>query len=330
MSAPSLSAHQTALARSRTYGWIAEVLLDGWTDRALEVARTLEWLQLPDGPEDVRAARHAAVLERGVPPYESVFTSEEGLLGGPVAASVREVYGRVGFSGTSLAKRADIEPDHAGLQAAALGFLCAAESDARRDGRPEPELDRLRTAQRELVQPHLGRWVSLFAGAVARQGVAEITGVVELLESVVITHVDDVGTALGQTGEQPMPDVPMDALLDDERTGLKDVAAALTVPVRCGVWLSVADLQRIAERSELACGFGPRRKMLETLWFSAVDHERVPALCRAFVVELDAWDARTARADGGLRTARNPGDPAARARSATRRMLDRLREAATS
>jgi hypothetical protein len=305
----SLSAHDTALARARTYGWIAEVLLDGWTDRALSVAETLDWLELPADP-DVRAARHAAVLERGVPPYESVFTAEDGLLGGPVAHAVRDAYARVGFAGL----RQDVEPDHVGLQAAALAFLCAAESDARRDARPDGELARIASAQQDLLRAHLGRWVSLFAGAVARQGVAELTGVVGLLESLVVGHLD---SPLANHSVETL-----DGLLDDPKTGLKDVAAALTVPVRCGVWVSVADIQRIAEQAELACGFGPRRKMLETLWFSAVDHERVPALCAAFVAELDAWDARLDGAGEGAGSASG-----AQARAATRRVLARLEEA---
>jgi len=258
-----------ALARARTYAFIAEVLLDGWTDRAVALARDLPWMPpLPDDP-DQRAARHQRALGHGVPPYESVFRSDDGLLGGPIAHEVREAYAQMGFRH----RRTDIEPDHAGLQCAALGFLCAAEADAHRDGVPT---ERLVELQQGFLTAHLGLWVDMLADAITRQGVPEVAAVTSLLVELVRDHAPF----------EPEPAATEDVLADP-KTGLKSVARYLLVPGRCGVWLSQADIQRVAAEAELACGFGRRVQMLESLWFSAVDHERVPQLCEALQHQLD-------------------------------------------
>ncbi|MEZ4320475.1 MAG: molecular chaperone TorD family protein [Myxococcota bacterium] len=273
---------ETALARSRTYGLIAEVLLEGWTPRALSVVEGLPWSASIPREEDRRAARHQRVFGRGVPPYESVFRSADGLLGGPIAGAVRAAYDRMGFR---LA-RTDVEPDHAGLQCAALSFLCGAEADARRDGVAH---DRFATLQLEFLRGHLGVWVDLLHTAVSRQGVAEMAELTGLLVDLVHEH----------AGPQGLPDAdgPTEDLLSDPSTGLKDVAAYLLVPARCGMWLGTDDIQRVAERAGLACGFGRRVQMMESLLFSAVDHEALPALVASLGVELDAWDSGSARSE---------------------------------
>ncbi len=296
-----LTARERALARARTYGWVAEVLLDGWTPRARSVGSELPWLPQVPTDDDQAAARHEQVFGRGVPPYESVFRSPDGLLGGAVAASVRDAYVAMGFRHT----RTDTEPDHAGLQCAALSFLCAAEADAHRDG---VDAERIAGLQVAFIGDHLGRWVELWRTAVARQGVDECTALLDLLADLVAEHG-------AQRGEQPMPPTDTlegEALLADPRVGLKAVARYLAIPARCGLWLGAEDVQRIAASTDLTCGFGPRVKMLEGLWFSAVDHERVPELALAL------GDA--VRADGAL-------DPR---REATLSMLRELSRAAAS
>lgn len=260
-----------ALARARTYGLLAEVLLDGWTPRALDVVRGLPWASdLPDDPEQL-AVRHQQVFGTAVPPYASVFLSAEGLLGGDVTDGVRQTYARIGFP----AGRSDVEPDHAGVLCAAMAFLCGAEADAQRDGQP---VDGLQARQRELLAAHLAPWADLLETAVGRQGVAEATELVGLLADLVYSQVD----------RPRAPAAPPD-LLDDARAGLKAVSAFLLVPARSGVWLSLHDIQRIAANAGLSCGFGRRVQMMESLWFSAVDHGRIPELVAAFREELAHW-----------------------------------------
>lgn len=262
---------QLATARSRTYGLISEILLDGWTERAVGVVRGLPWADvLPDDPEQ-RAVRHQQVFGRAVPPYASVFLSADGLMGGDVAGAVRQTYDRIGFP----ASRTDVEPDHAGVLAAAMAYLTGAEADALRDG---VAVEGIRARQGDVLAAHLVPWVGFFATAVRRQGVAEASEVAGLLEDLVV----------GQGGE-PEPAADAEELLSDPGVGLKAVARYLLVPARSGLWLSLHDIQRLADRAELACGFGRRVQMMESLWFSAVDHGRVPELLQVFRDELTVW-----------------------------------------
>lgn len=266
-----MNPQELATARSRTYGLLAEVLLDGWTERAVGVVRGLPWAdELPDAPE-ARAVRHEAVFGRGVPSYASVFLSEDGLLGGEVTDAVRSTFERIGFP----AGRTDVEPDHAGVLAAAMSFLTGAEADALRDGRA---VAGLRRCQEELLAAHLVPWIGLWERAVAQQGIPEAAQVAGLYRDLVE----------GQA-EVPEPPASTEQLLDDPKVGLKAVARYLLVPGRCGVWLSLHDIQRIADRAGLACGFGRRVQMMESLWFSAVDHGRVPELVASFRQALEPW-----------------------------------------
>ena len=263
-----------ALARARTYGFVAEVLLDGWTERALAVASSLPWGRVIPLDPDRRAARHHQVLGRAVPPYESAFRSSDGLLGGPIVDEIRRIYDAFGFR----VRRTDVEPDHAGVQCAALSSLCAAEAEGRGD------VATLAAAQEAFVTQHLGQWASLLRAAVARQGVEEITQITDLLADLVEDH----------AAAPPAP-VPAEDVLADPDNGLKAVAAYLLTPARCGAWLGVDDLQRVAGAAGLACGFGRRARMMESLWASAVDHGRLPALVDALLTEIDPRGSEDAR-----------------------------------
>lgn len=265
-----MTPHQLAVARSRTYALLAEVLLDGWTDRAVGLVRAMPWgAVLPALPSDALASRHHAALGRGVSPHASVFVSADGQLGGGEGAWWTDWTARTG-----LASRPDREADHAGCIASALGWLESARADALRDGvntRPIEVLSAEALAR-------LG-WVPWFVVAVRRQGVDELTAVVELLAELV----RDQGAPTLVPGEA-------EDVLADPSHGLKDVADYLLVPARSGIWLGPDDLRRLALAAGVPCGFGRRAQMVESLLFSAVDLEALPALSVAVTAELSAWD----------------------------------------
>lgn len=253
---------ELAVARARTYAVVGEVLLHGWTERACEALGPL--IALPDDPE-ARAVRTQRVYGV-VPPYESAFRGPDALLGGDTAAAVLASYRSFGFV------PGEQEPDHAGVQCAALGFLWAAEADALRDGQTHPALP---VHRQRFLEQHLGSWVDELAAAVRAQRIEEHAGLMALLVDLVHEH--------------PLrpAELPVIPLKSDAR--LRDLVSHLTIPARCGGWLSVHDIQRIAASVELACGFGRRQDMLESLWFSAADQQNAPALASALIEELSAW-----------------------------------------
>lgn len=250
---------EQALARARTWGFLAEVFLDGWTERARLVASFLpEFHSIPEDA-DQRDARHHQVFGRGIPLYESVWRSHEATLGGAVTDQLRTEYAEMGFGLT----RTDVEPDHLGLQAAAMSFLSGAEADALADGLDAGALTQL---QHRLVDQHLATWVGPLHLATASQGRQELTAVTTLLVDLVRFH---GGRHRSGTPEQ---------LLEDPDTGIKDLVRFLMSPARCGVWFSADDVARIASQTDLGCGRSTRTRMMESLWFSSIDHQRVPHL----------------------------------------------------
>lgn len=260
-----------ALARSRTYALIAEILIDGWTPRALGVARQMPWADALAGLSgDALAARHHAVFGRGVSPHASVFVSDDGLLGGAEAAWFADWSARAG-----VRSRADVEPDHAGSIASALGWLEAARSDALRDGASTASIDAL---EREALA-RLG-WLGWLSVAVDAQGAAELSEIAGLFAEITREH----GAC------DPAPGA-VERVLDDPAHGLKDLAAYLLVPARCGLWLGPEDLRRLSASADVPCGFGRRLQMAESLLFSAVDHGALPALAAAVDAEITRWDA---------------------------------------
>lgn len=258
-----MTPEQEALARARTLGWIAEVLLDGWTPRAVAVGASLPWLPQLSGD---LAVRHQRVMG-AVPLYESVFCGPDAQLGGALAAQVAADAAQLGFR----TERHDVEPDHLGLQVAALGFLWAATADALRDGVPTRALHAVREG---FAKAHLSRWIRGARIAVSRQGIDELTAVLDVLEELVPAQ------AIAGEGED---------LLAVKKTGLKQVARYLATPARCGAWFALPDIQRIADDAGLACGFGRRVQMLESLLFAAVDHHRLDELAASFDAEITHW-----------------------------------------
>jgi hypothetical protein len=102
----------------------------------------------------------------------------------------------------------------------------------------------------------------------------------------------DHRAALGEpvaANRPPLP--PPDLDLDDARTSLKDIARFLTVPARCGLYLSRDDLTRLGRADDLPRGFGGRMQMLVNLLRSAAEFDRMEALLDRLSAQVEAWRA---------------------------------------
>jgi len=302
-------------AWSRLYGLLGHLLLDGWTPQALRTARSLPALAqaLPDLDAEHLAARHHAAFGTGVPPYVGVLVGLEGHMGGDRAREASDLLRRTGLRTT----RRDVEADHVGMLLRAAGFLCAAEADAVEDGR-DAVIPGLRDLQTELLDRHLLlAWPPLRV-AVEGLGLPEWDAVLGLAGELLVTHRAELGAA----GELSLEPVPGD-LLDDPRTGLKRVARWLTVCGQTGCWITRADVDALAAAADVARGFGDRAKMLESLLFAAVDHQRIDQVLDAFLERIDSWDARYRE----LGQAGLPTEPWRQRTRHTRQLVQRLREA---
>lgn len=277
---------QHALARSRAYDLFGQLFLYGITPDVKPAVGAIADLAevLPaQADADDAAAAHYRLFGLNVPPYASLFLDEEARLAGPVAGRVRRWYEQIGFS----ASASDEEPDHLGVELRFLALLSGAEADAQRDENSD-DVDDLRRLQRHLLDGHLLWWLPGLAYALQEQGHPFYTRLATLTLDLVLDHRAALGEPVA-ANRPPLP--PPDLDLDDARTSLKDIARFLTVPARCGLYLSRDDITRLGRADDLPRGFGGRMQMLVNLLRSAAEFDRMEALLDRLSTQVEAWRA---------------------------------------
>lgn len=302
--APALSPAQAATARSRLYALFGRLYARGLTPTLLALVTDLPDLaaHLPQPhdedtydedtyDEDEAGAEHYRLLGREVPPHASLFLDFAGLLGGPVAERVQAHYARVGYAPDPAAAAVDALSEELGL----LAFLAGAEADAWEDGRASVAA-RMARLQEEFLADHLLPWLPPFVLALRAEASPFYAALADLTLALAVDLLDDRTrmTWIERIGansvrEDPLNPRSIEALLDDEKTGLREIAAFLTSPPRCGVYLSPGAVARLGRELNLPRGFGPRAQMLETLLRSAAQYERVPAAVAGLDRLLDQW-----------------------------------------
>lgn len=277
-----MSADALALAtsRARTWALLGRLFVEGPTDAVRAWVEAIPPLAeaLHSTAPETWSATHQRVFGNDVFPYESVFASEDGLLGGPSRDRVEASLRAVGFHATVPGA----ETDHVGVLCLAMAHLCEAEAQALEDGADVVEA--LRQHQRDVLSGHLLAWLPPLVVAIGRQGDAFSTTVAELALELAASHGVEADVTLAP---------PID-VLEDDKAGLARVARALLVPARAGWFLSRSDLARIGRSVGLPHGFGPRWKMLESMLVTGVDHGRARDALGALEQEARAWDEKLA------------------------------------
>jgi TorA maturation chaperone TorD len=281
--ASPLSASQMALARSRLYSLLGRIHLKGVEEEDLDRVHAIPDLAtvIPDPFQpDEAAADHQHLFGFNVFPFESIFLDVSGLLGGDVTDGVVASYQAAGFGGWETSEGAD----HIGHELSFVGSLCGAEHDAWEDGLPAVAR-RMAGLQAEFLDRHLLRWLPPLALAIRAHDHPFYTAMVDLTLELATDH---WGGAAGNSKvifELPaLPD-----LLEDEKTGLKEIAAYLLVPAYSGLYLSRDHIGRLARRHRLPRGFGGRQNMLLNLLRSAASYEGTGAILAALQVLADGW-----------------------------------------
>ena len=282
------SSHEIAQARSRAYNLLSQLWLDGLTPALYDHVSHIPELAaaLPaQFDADRAAAAHQHLFGFSLFPFESLFLTRDGLVGGEASGRVQEAYFGFGF-----APPADHAPDHLGLALAALAFLTGAEADAWRDGL-DATAARMAGLQQTFLQQHLARWIAPVTIAVRRSGEPFYAQVAALTDQVVSDHL---------ATNMALPTLPpADGLsLDDPGTGLREIARWLLTPLDCGLVLTRDDLRALARAVDLPTGFGDRQQMLVNLLRAAGGYDLLPALVAQLRAVTAAWQAAYAeRAD---------------------------------
>jgi TorA maturation chaperone TorD len=266
---------QTAVARARGYHLLAGMLLRGPARVPAEQLAAV----FPGAPDhDDLAAEFVAAFDLGVPPYASVFLEADGRAGQTVSRHAVDVIAADGLAPITE----DVAACHVGVLLGHAGRLCAA-GEVRRAG--------------AFVDAEILSWLPPFVVALETLPVPRWRALIDVALDLVAEH-----ALLAPARPRPDPG-PTPHPLIDPRSGLRDVAAFLGAPSRCGFYLTDAECSQIGRTLDVPRGFGPRRMRIETMLRTAAEYGRLEALCTA----LDGVAA--SRATRLLALARRRFDP---------------------
>lgn len=262
-------------------------LIADWVGNGLNAETRTAWEAISEfagtlaGVSDEHLAEaHTRLLVLEVPPYESVYLSADGLLGGEIAAAVADLRRRSGLSDALE------NPDHLATELGQLAFLVGAAADAQRDGVRHEHILEL---QRTLLDEHLLRWVPGWIAALERT--ADLPAFFAQVGHVLFELLRFVR---GQLGGDALPwNLPEKVnFLANPRAGIVDIAEHLTLASQAGGYFARSSLVRIGRSLDIPAGFGSRSDTLEGLFRNAAHYQAVPRLCEALRAELVAWSGR--------------------------------------
>ncbi|MFQ5570442.1 MAG: molecular chaperone [Rhodothermales bacterium] len=274
-----------ALARSRAYALFGTLYIKGLTPDLLPTVQALPELSSTLPPlfdADAAAADHHDLFGLNVFPYAGLFLDSAGQGDGSVAAYARRLYHTAGFHVDTRREGAD----HIGHALAFLAFLTGAEADAL-ENRLTTEAERMRPLQCRFLDSYLLEWLPVFVQAVRRHAHPFYTVLADLTSDLVIDHRAALGCPPDAAPDPFFPPPP--TLLDDETTGLKDIAAYLTTAARSGFYLSRNDIRRLSRDERLPHGFGPRALMMTHLLRAAAEFDGFEPVLTGLEKEVQAW-----------------------------------------
>ncbi|KAA3657708.1 MAG: hypothetical protein DWQ04_27280 [Chloroflexi bacterium] len=281
----TLSSAQTALARHHTYTLFSRLFLEGVTAELRPFLSPIPELStvLPKKfNADESAAIHHHLFRLNLFPFESIFLATEGLLGGPVANQVQQMYEQSGY----MVNTSATSPDQIGHELAFLAYLCGAEADAWEDGLENTAVS-IQTHQHTFLQHHLLRWLPPFVLAVEAQG----NPFYSILANLVLDFASDhASNAEIVVNPHRLPDLP--SLLENDKTSLKDIANYLITPAYSGFFLSRDHISHIAREHQLPRGFGNRSQMLTNLMKTAVQYDLFPTLINTLQATATAFSQK--------------------------------------
>ena len=209
------------------------------------------------GSWDEVAAEHQRVMGTEVLPYASVYASDEALMGGEWAARASAAFRDAGFE----------PPDPPDAVGALIGLYA---------GLAEHHPKRAAAMAHQLLTPV----VAPVLCATIEEGGPLYPEVARLAAQLLDVHLAEKPIELGAD------------LLDDPKTGLRDIVDHWLIPAHSGVFLSRGAILRLAEASGHPCGFGARKQMLHAWLITAREHQQLPEALQHLDEVLLRWQRR--------------------------------------
>lgn len=273
-----------ALNRHQTYQLLSQLFTHGLTEEDLEAVRQIDALakHLPDpfDPDEV-AADHQHIFGFNVFPYESVFLDPSGQLGGDITTSAIRDYRQIGFDVGSDAG----SPDHVGHELAFLAFLDQAETKAHDDNLPT-QVEVMQEYQSAFIDSHILRWLPPLVLAMRDPLHPFYAALATVTLETLVAH----RTILGGTPSAnfSLPEPP--ALLENDKTGLREIVAYLLTPAFSGIYLGRDVIGGLARGHSIPRGFGERRQMLTSLLRSAANYGEMGQVLSSLKALVATWE----------------------------------------
>lgn len=276
-----LEPKQLAQARSHSYALFGRLFLEGVTETLWPYVQAVPELAAayppPFLPNDAAAVHHHLFAFQ-LFPYESFFLTNTGLLGGPIAAEVAQLYQQAGFDAAADA------PDHLGHELAFLAYLTQAEASSWASQQPALT-QQCRQVQYTFLSQHLLAWLVPFVVALPPN-----TPFYRLLGQLTLELVADHFADLDLTAvmAQPPPVFPELSPLSDNPRPWEFVHFWVT-PAHSGLFLSRDDISQVARRTGAVHGFGKREEMLKNVLDAAATTDNLSQLFQALAQSSHHW-----------------------------------------
>ena len=235
------------------------------------------------------AVQYERLLLRDVPPYESVFLSDDGQLGGETARAVAGIYTRHGFDEDGRWRVAGA--DHLGLELRFYARLCAEESAGWEEDTPDRAVAAVE-AERSFLAEHLGRWGPVAADVlVSAAGAGPYQALAEALVDFLAEEAELLRPAPDHP-EQPAPE----PRVPPARLGPARLAGWLLAPGSSGVWLDAGTLADAALRLGIPWRASDPRSQFRKVIEEATDGGDLADLLAGLRPTVERWrDRHTAR-----------------------------------
>lgn len=214
---------------------------------AAEHARLAELLGFPAAPSNVEFTE-LFVLE--LPPYASIYLSEDGMLGGDARDRVAGFWRALGLTPPA-------EPDHV----AALLGLHASIAERESTAPAADDAARARHARHALFWEHIVCWLPPYLLRAREIAAPAYATWADLL----LGALDPEARMLGAPSSPPLQLRAARELPELADASLEDVATVALAPARTGAILARADLARAARELGLGLRVGERRVVLRAL-----------------------------------------------------------------
>jgi putative dimethyl sulfoxide reductase chaperone len=236
------------------------------------------------GSDDECASAHYALFGMNVFPYSNFFLGQEGSFAGEAEGPLLAFYARQKFNYEE--ETGGMGPTHLGTHFRFLSFLLNKQLS-------DPENNELRKLRRQFYANHLFTWllplnfsvqevdrgpfsIALSQGLeLAKQDWLSLNG---------NDHLDEI--------EFRLPPDPYDGqFLEQENTGLRNIAEYLMTPGLTGMFVSKGKLSSWAKKLDVPHGFGDRKNLMENVLKESVRYEKLAPFVAIMKESLSDWRA---------------------------------------